>query len=67
MGTATPAAPAAVGHISAGICHLANISTRLRRAVEFDPVKEQVTNSAEANALLRRRYRPNHWAVPRGV
>ncbi|MBP3961043.1 Gfo/Idh/MocA family oxidoreductase [Gemmata sp. G18] len=60
-------APAAVGHISAGICHLANISTRLRKTVELDPVKEVVTNSPDANALLRRAYRPNHWAVPKGV
>jgi predicted dehydrogenase len=61
------AAPITLGHISAGICHLANISTRLRRTVEFDPAREVVTNSAEANALLRRKYRPNHWAVPRGA
>ncbi|MFM8273777.1 MAG: Gfo/Idh/MocA family protein [Gemmata sp.] len=61
------AAPAEVGHLSAGICHLANVSTRLRRTVEFDPVKEQVTNSPDANALLRRAYRTNHWAVPKGV
>ena len=32
-----PPAPAEVGHISAGICHLANISTRLRQTIEFDP------------------------------
>jgi predicted dehydrogenase len=62
-----PAAPVAVGHVSAGICHLANIATRLRKTVEFDPVKEVVTNSPDANALLRRQYRPNHWAVPKGV
>ena len=61
------AAPVAVGHVSAGICHLANISTRLRKTVEFDPAKEVVTNSPDANALLRRKYRPNHWAVPKGV
>lgn len=61
------AAPAATGHVSAGICHLANISTRLRKTVEFDPVKEVVTNSPDANALVRRQYRPNHWAVPKGV
>ena len=29
------------------------------------PVKEQITNSPDA--LLRRKYRPNHWAVPKGV
>ena len=62
-----PHAPAAVGHISAGICHLANISTRLRKTIEFDPTAETITNSAEANALVRRKYRPSHWAIPKGV
>jgi predicted dehydrogenase len=66
MGAAKPAAPVEVGHISAGICHLANISTRLRQTIEFDPAKEQVTNNLEANRLLRRTYR-DHWSVPKGV
>ncbi len=66
MGKATPAAPAEVGHLSAGICHLANIATRLRKTVEFDPAKEQITNSPEANGLLRRKYR-DHWSVPKNV
>ncbi|MCI0704870.1 MAG: Gfo/Idh/MocA family oxidoreductase [Planctomycetia bacterium] len=61
------AAPAEVGHISAGICHLANICTRLRKTVEFDPVKEAITNSPDAHAMLRRKYRANHWAVPKDV
>ncbi|MBM3981104.1 MAG: Gfo/Idh/MocA family oxidoreductase [Planctomycetes bacterium] len=61
------AAPVDVGHISAGICHLANISGRLRKTLEFDPVKEQITNGADANAMLRRKYRADHWAVPKGV
>ena len=26
-----------------------------------------ITGSAEANRLLTRKYRPNHWAVPKGV
>lgn len=60
-------APVEVGHVSAGVCHLANIATRLRTTVEFDPVKEVVTNSKEANALVRRAYREKHWAVPKGV
>ena len=62
-----PNAPAAAGHVSAGICHLANISAVLRRTLEFDPVKEAVTNAPEANAMLTRKYRPGHWAVPKGV
>jgi len=64
---AKPAAPASVGHVSAGICHLTNISTRLRKTLEFDPVKEAVTNAPEADAMLKRQYRPGHWAVPKGV
>ena len=60
-------APAEVGHISAAICHLANISTRLRKTIEFDPKAEAITNSPEANVMLRGKYRPGHWAVPKGV
>jgi predicted dehydrogenase len=62
-----PAAPASVGHISAGLVHLANISATLRKTVELDPKTETVTNSPDANALLRRTYRTGHWAVPKGV
>jgi predicted dehydrogenase len=59
-------APAEVGHLSASICHLANISTRLRKTVEFDPAKEAITNNADAHGMLRRKYR-EHWSVPKGV
>ncbi len=61
------AAPAAVGHIAASLCHLANISTRLRKTIEVDPKSETIVNGPEANALVRRKYRPGHWAVPKGV
>jgi Oxidoreductase family, C-terminal alpha/beta domain len=37
--------------------HLANASYRLGRALQFDPVKEQVIGDEEANALLRGSYR----------
>jgi hypothetical protein len=33
--------------------HLANASYRLGRSLNFDPVKEEVINDAEANRLLR--------------
>jgi predicted dehydrogenase len=66
LGKAKPAASAEVGHISASICHLTNISTRLRKTIEFDPAKEQITNSPEANGMLRRKYR-DHWGTPKGV
>jgi predicted dehydrogenase len=55
------------GHLSATLVHLANIGARTGEVIRFDPVKEQVTNLKEANALVRRKYRDGHWAVPRGV
>jgi len=60
-------AEAAVGHLSATLVHLANISARVGKTLHFDPVREQIINDAEANALVRRKYREGHWAVPRGV
>jgi predicted dehydrogenase len=56
-----------VGHLGATICHLGNIATRLGRVLRFDPKTEQFTGDKEANALVRRRYREGHWAVPAGV
>ncbi len=60
-------APALAGHVAAGICHLTNISGRLGRALKIDPVKEAVLGDDEAHALLKRKYREGHWAVPKGV
>lgn len=56
-----------VGHLGATICHLGNIATRLGRVLHFDPKSEQFSNDKEANAMVRRRYREGHWAVPAGV
>jgi predicted dehydrogenase len=61
-----PNADVEIGHLSAALCHLGNIATRLGLTLKFDPVREQITNDEEANALTRRRYR-NHWSVPKGV
>src|SRR5262245_50574486 len=55
------------GHLSAGLVHLANIATRVGRALRFDPKSEQVLDDTEAAALVRRKYRDGHWAVPKGV
>jgi predicted dehydrogenase len=49
--------PAEVGHRSASVCHLANIGYRLRRTLTWDPVREQFVDDAQANKLLRYRYR----------
>ncbi|GIW96576.1 MAG: dehydrogenase [Pirellulaceae bacterium] len=53
------------GHLSATLVHLANISARVGRTLQFDPKTEQITNDQEAAPMVRRRYREGHWAVPR--
>lgn len=47
------AAPVEEGHISCTLLHLANVSYRLGRTLNFDPVTEQVVGDQEANRLLR--------------
>lgn len=48
--------------------HLANIATRLRRTLHFDPATETIAGDAEASALMRRKYREGgHWGIPAGV
>jgi len=58
-------ADALVGHLSASLCHLGNIATRVGRSLAFDPHSEKIINDDEANALVGRPYR-NHWATPKG-
>jgi len=45
------------GHLSAALCHLANISYRTGRKLLFDPVKETFVGDAEANRYASRDYR----------
>jgi len=45
------------GHIVATHCHLANLSLRLGRRLEWDPEKEDIVNDAEASGMLVRPYR----------
>ncbi len=66
-GDAPPNAPVSVGHVSATLCHLGNIATRLGRTLKFDPATETVVGDDEAQALTRRTYREGHWAVPKGA
>jgi predicted dehydrogenase len=61
------AADALAGHRAATICHLANISARVGRVLNFDPQNETIVGDDTANEMIRRRYRDGHWAVPRGV
>jgi len=62
-----PNADIEIGHLSAALCHLGNIATRTGRVIHFDPAKEQIIGDEEGNAMVRRKYREGHWAVPKGV
>ena len=39
------------------LMHLGNISYRLGRAINFDPVKLEITGDKEAAAMMTRNYR----------
>jgi hypothetical protein len=45
------------GFYSCALVHLGNISYRLGRSLEFDPVKMKFINAPDADALLTREYR----------
>lgn len=47
-------APVEVGHRSATLCHLANISIDLGRPLYWDPERESFKDDAHANALMNR-------------
>jgi predicted dehydrogenase len=52
-----PIADAEDGHRTAVACHLANISLRLGRRVQWDADREQIVGDTEANGWLERPYR----------
>jgi len=54
------------GHLSAGLCHLANISYRTGRSLRFDPATEKFIGDPQADSLLKRSYRPP-FVVPEQV
>ena len=55
-----PICPAEVGHRTGTICHLAGIAERLGRAVNWDPVAEQIIGDREAAAMQDRPRRPGY-------
>ncbi len=57
-----PQADIEIGHHGSTACHLGNIASRLKRTLFFDSKTEQFINDNEANTLLTRTYRKNHWA-----
>ena len=59
-------APISEGVVSASLCHLGNISTRLGRRIRYDATTGQVPDDAEASRLLTRHYRKG-YELPKGV
>jgi hypothetical protein len=56
-----------IGHLSAALCHLGNIATRVGRTLHFSPKTEQIEDDEEAKRLVRRTDRDGHSAVTKGV
>jgi hypothetical protein len=52
-----------IGHRSATVCHLGNLSIRLGRTIKWDPVKEEIIEDTEAAKMLSRPYRAP-WKLP---
>jgi predicted dehydrogenase len=50
------------GHLSAVMCHLGNISTRLGRTLQWDAANERINHDEEANQFLMRQYR-SPWSL----
>ncbi len=58
-----PICDVAIGHRSATVCHLGNISVRLGRKLTWDPVAETIVGDPEAARMLARPYRAP-WHLP---
>ena len=54
------------GHLSAALCHLANISCRTGRKLALNPSTEEIQGDAEAAAQLTRHYR-EPYAPPKKI
>jgi predicted dehydrogenase len=52
-----PIADVEEGHLTAVMCHLGNIATRLGRSLNWDAAKEEFIGDKEANQMLSRPYR----------
>jgi len=52
-----PICHAEVGHRSASLCHLGNVSMLLNHELNWDPVKEKFVNDPEADAMISRNMR----------
>jgi predicted dehydrogenase len=59
---ARPNADVEEGHLSATMCHLGNIATRLGRSLQWDAERELCVGDAEANRRLSKSYR-KPWSL----
>ncbi len=59
-------APIEEGHYSCALMHLANISYRVGRTINFDPKTETIIGDKQAQAMLKRQYRAP-FVVPEKV
>jgi len=57
-----PICDAETGHRTSSVCCLTNIGYWLRKPLDWDPVKEQFTNSAEGNLLVKANIR-DKWKL----
>ncbi len=55
------------GTTAAAVVHLGNIAARVGRVLNMHPESGRVQGDAEADALIQRAYRSEHWSVPKGV
>ncbi|HYO82786.1 MAG TPA: Gfo/Idh/MocA family oxidoreductase [Bryobacteraceae bacterium] len=62
-----PVADVEDGHRTAVACHLANISSRVGRSLQWDPEKEELQGDREAAAMLERPYRKPWDSVLRSL
>lgn len=62
-----PASDIESSHRVATACHLANLSLRLGRRLEWDAEREAIRNDPEADAMLSRPYRAPWDAVLKGL
>lgn len=60
-----PNADVEIGHRSASVCHLANITRRLNRRLKWDPKKEEFVDDKEANQLALGRPRRKGYELPK--
>jgi hypothetical protein len=58
-----PVADVEEGHLTATLCHIGNISTRLGRSLQWDQTHEDFVDDSEASRMLSTPYRAP-WRLP---